>query len=166
MTAMILARAAGLLVASGMLAAACPPAEHAKSLDGTCFSRADDTANLRENSGFRVRAVSVRLQEFQGGLLAGVSYRLRYGPEFGLSGDCSKSAEGDYQCTSCPGQSCKDDSETFRIVLYDDDTLQLVGEKPGLVAKNPQGGRDRLRLASEPPAFVLQRAASGDDCAV
>jgi hypothetical protein len=165
MRTILLGRVAGLFLASGMLAATCPPAEDAKALDGACFSRADDTAGLRENPGYRVRAVSVHLQEFQGGLLAGVSYRLRYGPEFGFSGDCSKTAEGSYRCTSCPGQSCKDEQDIFSIVLYDDNTLQLVGEKPSLIAKNPQGGRDRLRLANEPPAFVLERAAS-PDCAL
>lgn len=155
-----LARVAGLLMATGMVAAACPPPDEPKALDGTCFVR--DAANVlwSAEAGDRVRAVTVRFQEFQGGLLAGVSYKLRYGPEFGFSGDCSKAVGGGFECKVCPDAACRSDQDAFSIVVSGADTLRLVGDKAGVRAQNPQGGRDRLRLAADQPSLELRRVAA------
>jgi hypothetical protein len=148
------------------LAASVVPAvsEDAAALYDKCFSRTYDAAHLARHPGQRVSAISVQFQEFEGDLLASVIYKLRFGTKFGFSGACYVKIEGGYACDACVNDSCESNGEKFRILWSGGDTVKLVNDETGMLAKNAEGGRDYLAAGGEHAAFVLRRGAA-DNCA-
>ena len=134
-------------------------AQEASALYGACFARTYDAKHLAAHRGQRVSAISVLFQGFEDSLLAAVSYRLRSGPKFGFSGDCHVVIEGGYFCQSCGNDVCEGTGETFKILWSGGETVQLVNDTTGVLAKNAEGGRDYLRSGGEHGVFLLNRAA-------
>lgn len=146
-----------LLGASGLPSPAA--GETPPSLDGSCFSQTFDANAIAANPGRRVSAMSVTFQSFAGSLLASVTYRLRFGPKFAFSGDCAQPVDGRFLCNACATGSCTDRSENFAILWSGGDTVTLANERTGVVAENPEGGRDYLKAAGGNRLFVLKRGA-------
>ena len=128
----------------------------------TCFVRTYDPTYLENNPGQRVAAISVYFQNFADTLLAGVSYRLRYGPKYGFSGDCHDAIDGGFSCEACASDSCDVNGESFKIFWPGGDSIQLVNDSTGVVAENADGGRDYLRAGNENRVFVMQRGTLAD----
>lgn len=148
------------VIFAGLIAAFCvtPAVAASKSalpasdtLYGTCFAEIGGATG----SGRRIKAVYLQFQGFDGGLLAGVVYRLRYGPTFGFSGDCSTSVKGGFVCSACTGKACGDRADTFAVLWSGGDDVRLVSRGRGVLAENFDGGRDRLARG----IYVLTRVA-------
>ena len=161
---MILARSSGIypavliggsLIASGVQAAS----EDASALYDKCFARTYDVAQLAAHPGQRVSAISVLFQSFEGDLLASVVYKVRFGTKFGFGGACSAKIDGGFQCDACVNNGCGSNDEKFKILWSGGDTIKLVNDETGMLAKNAQGGRDYLKAGGEPREFVLRRAS-------
>ena len=156
---------AGILVLVAGTATTSAPAQDRAELVGACFVRVYDRAHMTSHPGQRVAAISVQFQSFDENLLAGLSYKLRYGPKFGVSGDCHQEIEGGYLCASCGSVgSCQGQGETFKILWSGGETIRLVNDTTGIVAENAEGGRDRIKADGEHREFVLNRAKP-EDCA-
>jgi hypothetical protein len=145
----------GSLLALPVSAAAIDPA----GLFDTCFARNYSASQLSAHPGQRVRTMSVLFQSFEGDLLASVVYRVRFGTRFGFGGACSKAISGGFECDACVNNGCDQDGERFKILWSGGDTIRLVNDETGLLAKNAAGGRDYLMSGGEPREFVLSRAA-------
>ncbi len=140
-------------------------AQDMAALAGACFARSYDAGHLAAHPRQRVAAISASFQTFEDSLLAGVIYKLRYGPKFSLSSDCSKETEGGWVCEACGGNdSCEGNGEAFKILWSGGDEVHLVNDMTGLFEENPDGGLDRLAPSGEHRLFVLKRAAA-EDCA-
>ena len=105
--------------------------------------------------------MAVQFQGFEENLLASVFYALRYGTGFGLSADCYVRIEGGFMCTACTTGSCGAGSESFKLYGSGEDIVQIVNDTTGMLAENPDGGRDYLRAGGGDSLFVLPRAAAG-----
>ena len=151
-------------LALGTALAAAAAAQDSAALIDTCFARSYDTAHLAEHPQQRVAAISVAFQSFEDSLLAGVIYKLRFGPRFSFSGDCYTAIEGGFLCEACGNDSCQGNGESFKILWSGGDEVQLVNDTTGLFAENPEGGRDRLAPGGEHRLFALKRAPA-EDCA-
>jgi hypothetical protein len=140
-------------------------AQHSAALIDTCFSRTYDAAHLARHPAQRVAAISVAFQTFEDSLLAGVMYKLRFGPTFSFSGDCYTAIEGGFLCQACgTTDSCQGSGESFKILWSGGDEVQLVNDTSGLFAENAEGGRDRLAPGGEHRLFALKRAPA-EECA-
>jgi len=129
-------------------------------LSGSCFARTYDRAYLAAHPGQRVAAIAVQFSDLADSLLAGVSYKLRYGPRFGFSGECYGREKGAILCDACgTADSCRGTRESFKVVWSGGDVLQIVNDTTGLAAANPAGGRDRLNPNGPHRTFHLSRAA-------
>jgi hypothetical protein len=153
------------VVVAATVSAASAAAQDRAQLFGSCFVRLYDRAHMASHPGQRVAAISVQFQSFEDSLLAGLSYKLRYGPKFGVSGDCYRDIEGGFLCDACGStDSCQGNGETFKILWAGGDTIRLVNDATGIVAENADGGRDRLEPGGEHGEFLLQRGTP-DECA-
>jgi hypothetical protein len=139
-------------------------AQDSAALVDTCFARTYDAAHLARHPHQRVAAISVAFQTFEDSLLAGVIYKLRFGPRFSFSGDCYRPAEGGFLCEACGNDSCEGNGESFKILWSGGDEVQLVNDTTGLFAENAEGGRDRLAPGGEHRLFALKRAPA-EECA-
>jgi hypothetical protein len=139
-------------------------AQDSAALVDTCFARTYDAAHLARHPHQRVAAISVAFQTFEDSLLAGVIYKLRFGPRFSFSGDCYRPAEGGFLCEACGNDSCEGSGESFKILWSGGDEVQLVNDTTGLFAENAEGGRDRLAPGGEHRLFALKRAPA-EECA-
>ena len=165
MKAMLLATAAAVLAGGVLCASAGYPAEpDASALYGKCFSRTYDAAHLAQHPGQRVTAMSVQFQEFEDDLLVSVVYTLRYGTKFGFSGACYTKVEGGVRCDACVNDSCESSGERFKILWSGADSVRLVNDETGMLAKNAEGGRDYLAADGEHGEFLL-RPGTAEDCA-
>lgn len=136
-------------VTPALAAGSPPPAPDA--LYGACFAEAGGPiGNAR-----RTAAVYLQFQGLDGGLLAGVVYKLRYGPTFGFSGDCSASVDGGFVCRACTGEVCGDRADSFAILWSGGGSVRLVSRGGGVLAENFDGGRDRFASGT----YVLTRVA-------
>jgi hypothetical protein len=156
--------AGGVLAAvalAGSVASAAP--EDLSVLYDKCFTRAYDAAHLAGHPGQRVTKMSVQFQEFEGDLLASVIYTLRYGTKFGFSGACYVKIEGGYSCDACVNDTCESNGEKFKILWSGGETIRLVNEETGMLAKNAEGGRDYLSAGGEHGEFILRRGRA-EDC--
>ena len=149
--------AAGALSAAIIAAIPQAQAQDQSTLVGTCFSRAYSPEHLADNPGQRVSDISVQFQGFEGSLLASVIYTLRFGTRFGFGADCYEKIEGGFLCRACAGDSCQSSGETFKILFGDEGAIRLVNDSTGMVAENPDGGRDYLRSDGEHGEFILYR---------
>ena len=131
------------------------------SLYGKCFAQSFAQPHLALHPGQRVAAMAVQFQGFEGNLLASVFYSLRYGPGFGLSADCYVRIEGGLACTACTMDSCEAGGESFKLYWSGEDIVQIVNDTTGMLAENPDGGRDYLRAGGGDSLFVLPKAAAG-----
>ena len=154
------------VLAAAALAASLTPAasQDASALYDACFARTYDDAHLAAHPGQRVSAISVQFQSFEDDLLASVIYTLRYGTRFGFSGACYVKIEGGFLCDACVNDSCESSGEHFIVLWPGGDTVRLVNDLTGMLAENPEGGRDYLAAGGEHGEFVLRRA-SAEDCA-
>lgn len=139
-------------------------AQDADQLYDACFARTYDEAHLATHPGQRVTAISINFQTFEDDLLASVIYTLRFGTKFGFSGACYQKIEGGFLCEACANDSCEATGEKFKILWSGGDTVRLVNDLTGMLAKNAQGGRDYLAAGGEHGEFLLRRAST-DDCA-
>lgn len=130
----------------------------------TCFTRTYDAAHLALHPGQRVTAIAVHFQEFEDDLLASVIYTLRFGTRFGFSGACYVKIAGGFLCEACANDSCETSGEQFKILWSGGDRVKVVNDLTGMLAKNPEGGRDYLAAGGEHREFNLRRG-SADDCA-
>lgn len=150
----------GAIVAAMMVSQAA--AQEASTLYETCFVRAYDPGHLESHPGQRVAAMSVYFQNFADTLLAGVSYKLRYGAKYGFSGDCHDAIDGGFACESCINDSCEGGGEGFKIFWAGENRIRLVNDSTGVVAENAEGGRDYLRAGNENRVFILTRGTLAD----
>src|SRR5262249_8147635 len=129
------------------------------TLYDTCFAKHYSAPELAAHPGQRVSAISVLFQSFQGDLLASVVYTVRYGTKFGFGGACSVKIEGGFQCDACVNETCGSNDERFKVLWSGGDTIRLVNDETGMLAKNAQGGRDYLSARGDAREFVLRRGA-------
>ncbi|HEX9906550.1 MAG TPA: hypothetical protein VGA77_16480 [Propylenella sp.] len=144
------------------VAAAEPP--DPSVLFGACFSRTHSAVDLAARPGQRVATISMQFQGFEGALLASVVYKLRYGTKFGFGADCHREIAGGFSCEACAGGACDANAEVFEIHWSGGDALRIVNQKTGMLAENPEGGRDYLISRGEHRAYFLMRARP-EDCA-
>ncbi len=148
------------ILIGGIAAAATQPASgDAAALYDKCFTRSYDVRYLAAHPGQRVASISANFQRFDGDLLTSVIYRLRFGTTFGFSGACYVKIEGGYLCEACVNDNCKTSGGQFEIRWSGGDTLKLVNDLTGMLAKNASGGRDYLAAGGEDGEFVLRRAS-------
>jgi hypothetical protein len=133
--------------------------QDASALYDTCFARTYDAAHLAAHPGQRLTAISVNFQVFEDDLLASVIYTLRYGTKFGFSGACYVKIEGGFLCDACVNDSCETSGEHFVVLWSGGDSVKLVNDLTGMLAKNAEGGRDYLPAGGEHGEFALRRAA-------
>jgi hypothetical protein len=154
-------------VIAGAAVAACAAeavAQDASELFDTCFARTYDAAHLASHPAQRIVSMAVHFQVFEDDLLASVIYTLRYGTTFGFSGACYVKIEGGFLCEACANDSCETSGSKFKILWSGDDTVRLVNDMTGMLAKNASGGRDYLAAGGEHGEFVLRRGG-GEECA-
>jgi len=151
--------AGSVLAASGGEAAS----PDVSALYHTCFARTYSATHLAAHPGQRVSAIAVNFQVFGDDLLASVIYTLKYGTRFGFSGACYVKIDGGFQCEGCVTDNCETGGEKFKILWSGGDTVRLVNDSTGMLAKNVEGGRDYLAADGEHREFLLRRGST-DDC--
>ena len=149
------------LAIAALLCADLATAAERSGLFGACFVRSSEAAHPAQ----RVGVIAVQFQGFADSLLAGITYKLRYGTTFSFSADCSEEIAGGFLCRACGSGSCQDSGETFEVLWSGGDTLQLVNEATGFFARNAAGGRDRVQPGGEHAVFELTRRAP-EDCSL
>lgn len=154
--------AAGVLLLPALTGPA--PAQDAAELYETCFERIYGAEHLAAHPNQRVVSMAVHFQTFEDDLLASVIYRLRFGTEFGFSGACYEKIEGGFLCEACANDHCEASGEQFKIMWSGGDSVKLVNDLTGMLAKNGSGGRDYLATGDEHAEFLLYRGST-EDCA-
>jgi hypothetical protein len=147
---------------AGMVAGTASAAD-APSLADTCFKASYDADYLAAHRGQRVAKIAANFQEFDNNLLTSVIYKLRYGTTFGFSGACYTKIKGGFLCEACVNQNCETSGGQFEVLWSGGDTVKIVNDLTGLLAKNAAGGRDYLAAGGDNGEFVLRRAAP-DSC--
>jgi len=149
---------AGIL--AGMVAGGASAAD-APGLASACFSARYDAEYLAAHPGQRVAAISANFQELEGDILTSVIYKLRFGPTYGFSGACyTKTSEG-FLCEACVNDNCETSGGQFEVRWSGGDTVKIINDLTGLLAKNAAGGRDYLAARGADHEFLLRRVSSG-----
>lgn len=150
-------------IVAGMVTGTASAAD-APSLADTCFTAKYDADDLASHPGQRVARISAGFQELDKDLLVSVIYRLRYGTTYGFSGACYTKTKEGYLCEACVNENCETSGGQFEVRWSGGNTVRIVNDLTGLLAKNAAGGRDYLTAGGADSDFVLRRAASSDAC--
>jgi hypothetical protein len=146
-------------IVAGMVAGAASAAD-TPSLADTCFTASYDADHLATHPGQRVAKISANFQEFDKSLLISVIYKLRFGTAFGFSGACYTKTKVGFLCEACVNDNCQTSGGQFEVRWPGGDTVRIVNDLTGLLAKNAAGGRDYLAAGGADSEFVLRRASS------
>jgi hypothetical protein len=149
-------------IVAGMVAGTATAAD-APSLADTCFTASYDADDLAAHPGQRVAKISAGFQEFDKDLLVSVIYRLRFGTTYGFSGACYTKTKDGFLCEACVNENCETSGGQFEVRWSGGNTVRIVNDLTGLLAKNAAGGRDYLAAGGADGEFVLRRTSS-DAC--
>lgn len=136
-------------------------AQDSAALVGLCFARSYDSQHLAEHPNQTVTSIRVAFQDFEDSLNASVAYHVRgNGPRRVFHAECSQATRGALSCTRCEGASCDPSGETFKILLRDKNTAEIVN-LTGITVTIDDGGDpppiEKLPADKEHRSFLLKR---------
>jgi hypothetical protein len=125
----------------------------------SCFIRSYDAAHLAKHPGQRVSAVQAEIIEWEANPFVRITYAVKGGANYRLAGDCYDEIAGGYLCHLCKDESCETGEQTFKILLKEKDSIDIINDTTGLTGEDESGATDELPSGGEHGAFALARTA-------
>jgi hypothetical protein len=125
----------------------------------SCFIRSYDAAHLARHPGQRVSAVQAEIIEWEANPFVRITYAVKGGANYRLAGDCYDEIAGGYLCHLCKDDGCETGEQTFKVLLKDKDSIDIVNDTTGLTGEDESGATDELPSGGEHGAFALARTA-------